>query len=109
MEIKSERFVTSYEAKKILKKREKESELNYEQKNALDYLNKFKKKAEKDVRELLDTLGKIEKLQERHVVAIVETLPRDEDDFRLLFANERIVLGDNERQQILSAVKKISK
>ena len=109
MEIKSEKIVTSYEAKKILKKREKESELNYEQKNALDYLNKFKKTAEKDVQTLIENLGKIEKLQERHVAAIVEALPRDDDDLRLLFANERIVLEDGEKQQILSAVKKIAK
>jgi DNA-directed RNA polymerase subunit F len=109
MEIKSEKIVTSYEAKKILRKREKESELNYEQKNALDYLNKFKKKAEKDIHGLLETLEKIEKLHDRHVVAIVETMPRDEDDLRLLFANERIVLEDSERQQILSAVKKVAK
>ena len=109
MEMKSEKIVTSYEAKKILRKREKESELNYEQKNTLDYLNKFRKKAEKDIQGLIDELGKVEKLQERHVVAIVEMMPRDDDDLRLLFANERIVLEDNEKQQILSAVKKVAK
>jgi len=109
MEMKSEKIVTSYEAKKILRKREKDSELNYEQKNTLDYLNKFRKKAEKDIQGLIDELGKVEKLQERHVVAIVEMMPRDDDDLRLLFANERIVLEDNEKQQILSAVKKVAK
>ncbi len=109
MEIKSERIITSYEAKKMLRKREKESELNYEQKNALDYLNKFRKKADKDIQELLETLGKMDKLQERHVAAIVEMMPQDEDDLRLLFANERIVLEDSEKSQILSAVKKALK
>lgn len=109
MEMKSEKIVTSYEAKRILRKREKDSELNYEQKNTLDYLNKFRKKAEKDIQGLIDELGKVEKLQERHVVAIVEMMPRDDDDLRLLFANERIVLEDNEKQQILSAVKKVAK
>ncbi len=109
MEIKSERIVTSYEAKKIIKKREKENELNYEQKNALDYLSKFRKKAEKDVQELLEELGKIEKLHDKHIIAIAETLPQDEDDLRLLFANERVVLEDNDKKQIISAVKKLSK
>jgi DNA-directed RNA polymerase subunit F len=109
MEILNEKVVTSYDAKKILKKREKEGELNYEQKNALDYLSKFKKLPEKNLQELLDGLGKIEKLKETHVSAIVETMPRDNDDLRLLFANERIVLEDNEKQAILSAVKKSSK
>lgn len=109
MEILSEKVINSYEAKKIIKKREKEGELNYEQKNALDYLNKFKKLPEKNVQELLAALDKIEKLKENHVAAIVETMPRDDDDLRLLFANERIVLEDNEKQAILSAVKKSSK
>lgn len=109
MEILSERAVTSYEAKKVLKKREKEGELNYEQKNALDYLNKFRKLPEKNVQELMGELKKIEKLKETHIAAIVETMPTDEDDMRLLFANERIVLEDNEKQQIISAVKKSSK
>ena len=109
MEIKSEKIVTSYEAKKILKKREKDSELNYEQKNALDYLSKFKKTAERDIQGLIGDLDKIEKLQDRHIVAIVEMMPGDEEDLRLLFASERIVLEDNEKQQILSAVKKVAK
>lgn len=109
MEIVSERAVTSYEAKKILRKREKEGELNYEQKNALDYLNKFRKLPEKNLQELIEDLRKIEKLKETHIAAIVETMPKDEDDLRLLFANERIVLEDNEKQQILSAVKKVAK
>jgi DNA-directed RNA polymerase subunit F len=109
MEIKSENIVTCYDARKILRKREKESELNYEQKNALEYLNKFCKLPEKNVQELLDKLRKIEKLQDKHIVAIVDMMPRDEDDLRLLFASERIVLEDSEKQQIITAVKSASK
>ena len=109
MEVKSERFVTSYEARKILKKREKEGELNYEQKNAFDYLNKFCKVPEKDVEALVQDLGKIEKLHERHIVAIVEMMPADQEDLRLLFANERAVLSDDDKDQILKAVKKHGK
>ncbi len=109
MEIKTERIVTSYEARKILRKREKDSELNYEQKNALDYLNKFCRLPEKNIQELVGALSKIEKLQDRHIAAIVEMMPRDEDDLRLLFANERIVLEDGEKSQILSAVKSAQK
>ena len=109
MEVKSERFVTSYEARKILKKREKDGELNYEQKNAFDYLNKFCKVPEKDIEALVQDLGKIEKLHERHIVAIVEMMPADQEDLRLLFANERAVLSDDDKEQILKAVKKHGK
>jgi DNA-directed RNA polymerase subunit F len=109
MELKSERFVTSYEARKLLKKKSKDNELNYEQKNALDYLNKFCKLPEKEIKALVEELSKIEKLQDKHVVGIVEMMPRDEDDLRLLFANERIVLEDDEKKKIISAVKKHGK
>jgi len=109
MEIKSEKFVNSYEARKILKTRAKEGELNYEQKNASDYLNKSCKFQEKDIDELVAELRKVEKLHERHIVGIVDMMPRDDDDLRLLFANERIVLSDDEKKQILDAVKKHGK
>jgi DNA-directed RNA polymerase subunit F len=109
MEIKNQRFVTSYEAKKILKKRSKDGELNYEQKNAFDYLNKFCKIPEKEIQSLLEGLSKIEKLNEKHIVSIVEMMPQDIDDLRLLFANERIVLDDDEKNKIINTVKKVKK
>ena len=98
--------MTSYEARKILRKRSKESELNYEQKNALDYLNKFCKVPDKEIAALVEALGKIEKLNEKHVVSVVEMMPVDNEDLRLLFANERIVLSDEDKKKIIDAVKK---
>ncbi len=109
METKSEKFVTSYDALRILKRKSKEGELNYEQKNALDYLSKYYKAAEKEIKSLVEGIGKMEKLNEKHIVSIVEMMPRDEDDLRLLFANDRIVLSDDEKKKILSVVKKHSK
>jgi DNA phosphorothioation-dependent restriction protein DptG len=109
MEIKSEKIVTSYDARKILREREKASELNYEQKNALDYLNRFCALPEAKIKALFDKLSKIEKLQDRHIVAIAEMLPQDDEDLRLLFANERTVLEDAEKKQVLEAVKEASK
>ena len=109
MEVRSERFITSYEAKKILEKRSKENELNYEQKNAFDYLTKFCKEPEKDIGAMLAALGKVSKLQERHIVAIAEMMPKTDEDLRLLFANERTVLGEEDKKHILEAVKEHSK
>ena len=106
MEIKSERFVTGYDAKRILRKRGKDSELNYEQKNAFDYLNRYCKIPEKEIQSMLDKLGKIEKLHEKHIVGIIEMMPQDTDDLRMLFANDRIVLSEDEKKQILNAVKR---
>jgi DNA-directed RNA polymerase subunit F len=109
MEIKNEKFVTGYDAKKILKKRSKEGELNYEQKNAFDHLNKFCKVPEKEIEALREKLGKIEKLNEKHIAGIMEAMPQDNDDLRLLFASERVVLSDDDKKAIVSAVKKHAK
>ncbi|MBN2330708.1 MAG: hypothetical protein JXC85_02735 [Candidatus Aenigmarchaeota archaeon] len=109
MEIKSEKFVTPYEARKILKKRGKDTELNYEQKNAMEYLNKFCKVPEKEIDALVSELSGIERLNDKHIVGIVGMMPKDEEDLRLLFANERIVLADEDKKRIISAVKKHGK
>ena len=109
MEIKSEKFVTPYEARKILKKKGKDTELNYEQKNAFDYLNKFCKVPEKEIEALVSELSKVEKLNEKHIVGIVGMMPKDEEDIRLLFANERVVLSDDDKKKIIAAVKKHGK
>ena len=106
MDIKSEKFVTPYEARKILKKKSKEMELNYEQKNAFDYLNKFCRIAEKDIEALSSELRGVEKLNDKHIVGIVGMMPKDDEDLRLLFANERIVLADDDKKKIIAAVKK---
>ena len=109
MEVKNEKFVTSYDAREILKKRSKENDLNYEQKNAFDYLSKFCKLPEKDIAAMVKELQDMGKLSDRHVISIVEMLPEDNDDLRLLFANERVVLSDDEKSKVLSIVKKHSK
>lgn len=108
MDVTDEKILTWAEAKKILELKEKDKELGYEQKNALDHLRKFSKLTEKKAKEIMDELEKIPKLKERQKNTIVNMMPKDQDDLRVLFANEVITLSEDEKKKILSIVKKFS-
>ncbi len=108
MEIKEEAFVSWHDAKKILEKKAKERELGYEQKNALEHLRKFSRAPQKAAEGLVSELDKIERLKDRHKVAIVNMLPRDDEELRLLFANEIVTVSDEDKKKIISLVKKFA-
>ncbi|MEM5812427.1 MAG: RNA polymerase Rpb4 family protein [Candidatus Aenigmatarchaeota archaeon] len=108
MKVLNEKFVSWVEVKKILEKKEKEKELGYEQKNALDHLRKFSKISEKAANEMHDELVKIEKLKERHIVSIMNHLPQDLEELRVLFANEVVSLSEDDKKKIISIVKQFA-
>ncbi len=108
MKIKEERFVSWTEARKLLETKEKERELGYEQKNALEYLRKFSKLSEKKTNEMVEELKKIEKLKDKHIVSVINMLPENLDDLKLLFAHEIISPSEEDRKKILSIVKKFT-
>jgi DNA-directed RNA polymerase subunit F len=108
MKVESEKVVLWAEVKKILEKKEKEKELSYEQKNALDHLRKFSKISEKSALEMVEELGKIERLKEKHIISIINHMPQEPEDLRVLFANEVANLSDEDKKKIISIVKKFS-
>ena len=106
MEVKSEKFASWADVKKALEKKEKEKELGYEQKNAIDHLRKFCKISEKEEKEMREELkAAVSKLNERHLTNIVNFLPMTNDELRVLFADERTVLSDEDKSKIVSIVK----
>ncbi len=105
MDVKDERVVSWLDAKKILVEKEKKKELVYEQKNALEHVRKFCKLSEKKYDKMFEELKKIEKLKDKHIVNIINFLPHSQDELRVLFANERAVLTDDDKKKILKAVK----
>jgi DNA-directed RNA polymerase subunit F len=106
--VESESFIPWAEVKKILERKDKEKELSYEQKNALDHLRKFSKLSEKATLEMVEELGKVGRLKEKHIISIINNLPQDTEDVRVLFANEVISLSDDEKKKIVSIAKKFS-
>lgn len=108
MEIKDEKFVSWGRAKKILEAKEKEKELGYEQKNALEFLRKFSKLSEKKRGEALAELGKIGKLKERHIAMLIDMTPQDMDELNVLFSNEIIAPSEEDKKKILTVTKKLT-
>jgi len=107
MEIIDEKIITDVEAREILEKRGKEIELGYEQKNALEFLNKYRKYDKKKIEELIEELKKIDKLREKQIIMIANILPKDRDDLRVILEKDFSVLSDDEINLILEAVKKV--
>lgn len=106
MNILTEKTIPDVEAKVILEGREKEGELRYEQKNALEILRKFVKLDREKTTFLIEELKRVEKLRERQIVAIVNFLPGDRDDLRAILQKEYTALTDEEINLVLEIVKK---
>ena len=105
MDIKGEKQISWFDVKKVLLGKEKDKELGYEQKNALDHLRKFCKISEKKATAMREELCKMEKLKEKHVNFIVNFLPENLDELRTVFAHDRIVLSEDEKKKIIKVVK----
>jgi DNA-directed RNA polymerase subunit F len=91
--------------KEVLEKKEKDKELGYEQKNAVEHLKKFSKVQQKKAEEMKAELSTITKLREKHVINIINLLPKDKEDLAVIFANENIELSDEEKKKITDIVK----
>jgi len=106
MNILSEEVVPDVEAKTLLENREKEGELRYEQKNALELLRKSVKLDKEKNASLIEELKKVEKLREKQIVTIVNFLPEDRDDLRAVLQKEYSALTNDEINLVLEILKK---
>ncbi len=97
------RPVTMYEAKDILKEAiEGLEEPLYEQKICIDYLNKFARLSPEDGKKIVEEVLKVsDKIRPEVAVKIADLLPRDEEDVRIIFAKERVVLDREEIKKIV--------
>jgi DNA-directed RNA polymerase subunit F len=105
MNILDEKVVTDIEAKELLEKREKESELKFEQKNTLEILRKFVTAEKENVDKLVEELKTVEHLRDKHIVEIANFLPEDKDDLRVVLHKEYTNFTPEEIEKILQIVK----
>ncbi|HER45799.1 MAG TPA: RNA polymerase Rpb4 family protein, partial [Thermoplasmatales archaeon] len=97
------------EVKNILKKISKErTEMNYEQKIALEHAEAFAKLSAKQTKELITELLKLDHVEELQAYKIADILPKNEDDVKAIFAKERYTPNDKEVKNILEIVNKYS-
>ncbi|WP_247728721.1 RNA polymerase Rpb4 family protein [Halovivax limisalsi] len=109
-EIVDEEYLTVSEAKELLSDIEadraldEDRELRYELARAIDHTNRFAVLAPEESRELVAELEGLEKVSEPTAFKIANLLPRDRDELRAVFAQERYSLSGDELDEILAIV-----
>lgn len=94
------------EAKEIMISREKEKELVYEQKLAIEHLKKFTKLKPEDAKKLAKEVSSILRMNPETLVQIIDILPKTPDEVRMIFAREKFSLKEDEINKIIEVVKK---
>jgi DNA-directed RNA polymerase subunit F len=106
MKVLETKPITMAQAKNIMVKREKERELGYEQKTALEHLKKFSKLSAKDANKLLEEVSSVFRMSPQTAAKIVNLMPKNADEIRMIFAREKFSLKEDEINKILELVKK---
>ena len=109
-EIVDEEYLTISEAKELLADIEAERaldedrELRYELARAIEHVNRFAFLDPEEAQELVDELEELEKVDEPTAYKIANLLPRNRDELRAVFAQQRYSLSGDELDEILNVV-----
>lgn len=101
MEIKSSKPISISEAKEILAKRKGETEMGYEQSQALDNSERFATADVDKARKLIENLRKNEKISAELAVKIVDVHPKIPATLRAILVKDRIEMSEEEIEKIL--------
>ncbi|MFC6733089.1 MULTISPECIES: RNA polymerase Rpb4 family protein [unclassified Haladaptatus] len=107
-----EEYLTISEAKELLAEIEmeraadEEREMRYELARAIEHVNRFAVLSAEDANELVAELQDLEKVEEPTAYKIADLLPRDRDELRAIYAQERFALSGDELDEILNVVSK---
>jgi DNA-directed RNA polymerase subunit F len=108
MKVNETKPVSMTEAKEVLSSREKRKELSYEQKLALEHLNKFTKLKSEEAKKLSEELSNVLRMSQETLVQILNFLPKNPDELRMIFSREKFSLKEDEINKILEIIKKYS-
>ena len=108
MKVNETKPVSMIEAKEVLSSREKRKELSYEQKLALEHLNKFTKLKSEEAKKLSEELSSVLRMSQETLVQILNFLPKNPDELRMIFSREKFSLKEDEINKILEIIKKYS-
>ena len=109
-EIVDEEYLTISEAKELLADIEAERaldedrELRYELARAIEHVNRFAVLDPEEAQQLVDELQELEKVDEATAYKIANLLPRNRDELRAVFAQQRYSLSGDELDEILNTV-----
>jgi DNA-directed RNA polymerase subunit F len=107
-----EEYLTIAETKEILadvevdRAAEEGREMRYELARALEHVNRFAVLDPEEARAFVDELLELDKVDEATAHKIVDLKPRDRDELRSIYAQERFSLSGEELDDILNVVRK---
>ena len=109
-EIVDEEYITISETKAVLARLEEERatdpdhEMRYEVARAIEHVNRFAVLDPQESRELVGQLLEFEKVDDATAHKIADLLPRDRDELRAIYAQERYSLEGEELDDILNVI-----
>lgn len=107
-----EEYLTLAETKDILADLERERaadeerEMRYELARAIEHVNRFATLTPEESQEFVDELLELEKVDEPTAYKIANLLPKDRDELRAIYAQERYSLSGDELDAVLDIVAK---
>jgi DNA-directed RNA polymerase subunit F len=107
-----EEYLTVAETKAILEDLERERaadedrEMRYELARAVEHVNRFAVLDPEESREFVAELRELDKVDEPTAYKIANLRPRDRDELRSIYAQERFTLSGDELDAILEVVAK---
>jgi DNA-directed RNA polymerase subunit F len=107
-----EEYLTLAETKEILEGLERERavdedrEMRYELARAIEHVNRFALLDPEESLEFVDELSELTKVDEKTAYKIANLRPRDRDELRAIYAQERFSLSGDELDEILEVVAK---
>ena len=109
-EIIDEEYLTIAETKELLadieaERGDEEREMRYELARAIEHVNRLAFLEGEEARELVERLQELDKVNEEVAHKIADLLPRDRDELRAIYAQERYTLEGEELDAILDVVR----
>ena len=107
-----EEYLTIAETKEVLQDLERERaadedrEMRYELARAIEHVNRFAVLDPAESREFVDELLALEKVDEPTAYKVANLRPRDRDELRAVYAQERYSLSGDELDEVLEVVAK---
>lgn len=107
-----EEHLTTSQAKELLSEVEQERaldedrEMRYELARAIEHVNRFAVLDAEESQELVDDLLELEKVDEPTAYKVADLLPKNRDELRSVYAQERYTLSGDELDEILNVVAK---
>lgn len=106
-----EEYLTVAETKEILegleveRAEDEDHEMRYELARAIEHVNRFATMTAEESQEFVEDLEAIEKVDEKTAHKIADIQPKDRDELRALYAQERYALSGDELDEILNVIK----